>query len=176
MAIPYYKNQMAKLPTCKFCGAIGKHFSWQCQANPKNICTYCQGVDHRSMNCSKKPQKKMLKESGKSREKRLNTRKEWFKLNPPSEKGEWICYLNFSPECPLWLTRSTIQLEHVKSKARHPELRYDVANIRPACAACNKLKGSLDVEEIGTIKNKLLLITPRDRATNKVSDPSNDTS
>lgn len=47
------------------------------------------------------------------------------------------------------LDRGTIRLEHKQSKNHHPELKYDVNNLAPACDACNKLKGSRDASEMG---------------------------
>jgi hypothetical protein len=104
--------------------------------------------------CLNKPRKALKQESEKTHDLRTLTNREWFKVNPPDEKGVWICYLQISPNCPVKLTRSTIQLEHVKSKARHPELKYEISNLKPACNNCNQLKRSLDVEDLEKIYNK----------------------
>lgn len=118
---------------------------------------YCDGcgITHTSIMCFNKPRRSIRKESVKTHDRRTETSREWFKLNPPDEKGVWICYLTISPRCPIKLTRSTIRLEHVKSKARYPELKYSVDNLKPACDYCNKLKGSQEVAEV-LKKHKLL--------------------
>ena len=110
---------------------------------------YCDGcgVTHTSIMCFSKPRRPIKNESEKAKSKRTQTGRRWFELNPPDDKGVWICYLQISIVCPVKLTRSTIRLEHVKSKVRHPELKYDVDNLRPACDNCNKLKGSLSEAE-----------------------------
>ena len=111
-------------------------------------CKHCGKDNHSSIMCFAKPRKRIKNISSKTLFKKQATDREWYRLNPPSEKGIWICYLQIAPNCPKQLTRSTITLEHVKSKARHPELKFVVDNLKPACEFCNKLKGSLDVEEV----------------------------
>jgi len=113
---------------------------------------YCDncGITHTTIMCFNKPRKKIKNESEKSFTKRQLTTYEWFRLNPPDDKGIWICYLQISPHCPVKLTRSTIQLEHIESKARNPARKYDVDNLKPACRFCNKLKGSLSETEART--------------------------
>lgn len=68
--------------------------------------------------------------------------------NNPDEAGSWTCYLRISPECPVFLDESTVTLEHVMSKIRHPKLRWRTENILPACTFCNEIKGSLSVQEL----------------------------
>lgn len=157
MALPWRdKKATIKLPVCKYCDAVAKHYSYQCIYNPKNHCKHCQGTNHTSMTCPSKPRPQLRQEARKTREKRVAVSHEWFKLNPPDNDGLWHCYLRVSPECPYELTRATIQLEHKKSKARHPELRYDVTNLAPACAPCNKLKGSLDFDELALLGSAVI--------------------
>lgn len=114
----------------------------------QSICNYCGGDNHTSLMCFKKPRRRIKPISDKNKLKEQQTKREWFDLNPPNEKGLWFCYLGISPDCPRKLTRSTITLEHVKSKVRHPELKFDVTNLKPACSPCNALKGSRDVDEL----------------------------
>lgn len=114
-----------KTPKCKNCGREG-HYAIRCMF---------------TTNAPIRP----ISEKTYSRKQR--TDRLWYELNPPDEKGTWTCYLQISRDCPITLTRSTITLEHVKSKARHPELKFDVTNIKPACSPCNKLKGSLNWDD-----------------------------
>ena len=151
MALPWnQKKPVIKMPVCAICGVVAKHYAYQCPQNPKNKCKYCGGTSHSTLMCQNKPRRPIKQESDKARSKRTKVSREWFKLNPPDEKGVWICYLQISPNCPVKLTRSTITLEHVKSKVRYPELKYEVSNLKPACGECNKLKGSLDLEELSS--------------------------
>lgn len=154
MALPWRdKKPQIKMPVCVYCGAIAKHYSYQCKQNPRNKCKYCGGTDHTSLMCLHKPRRPIANESAATKSKRTAVSRLWYELNPPDAKGLWYCYLRISPECPVVLTRSTITLEHVKSKVRHPELKYEVTNLKAACSPCNKLKGSLDIEELSQLSS-----------------------
>lgn len=98
--------------------------------------------------CFKKPRRPISHEAPSTRSKRTQTTREWYKDNPPDERGLYYCYLNIAVDCKVRLTRSQVRLEHVKSKARHPELKYDKNNIKPACDPCNGLKASKDIEDL----------------------------
>lgn len=111
-------------------------------------CKYCEGTDHTSLMCFNKPRRPIKPKSDKTARLEQETRQLWFALNPPNERGLWYCYLRIAPDCWNKLTRTTIQLEHVQSKARYPERKYDVTNLMPACGPCNKMKGSRDLEDI----------------------------
>ena len=98
--------------------------------------------------CFNKPRRPLKPSSDKTLHKKQETDRAWYAANPPDEKGLWYCYLNITPECPAKLTRSTITLEHVRSKVRAPELKFDITNLKPACSFCNALKGSKDLDEL----------------------------
>lgn len=67
----------------------------------------------------------------------VETRHEWIKIHA----GEvWSCYI-----CGTPLTLETLTLDHVKSRGRHPELRFDMDNLKPCCMSCNMAKGSRDL-------------------------------
>lgn len=109
-----------------------------------------QNGEHCFFHKPKKPLnrgKPMRKEAVKTRSKRVATANEWYALNPPDENGQWECYLRISPHCYGKVGKHTINLEHMDSKARAPEKKYDVANLRAACPNCNQLKGSLSADE-----------------------------
>ena len=91
--------------------------------------------------------KPMRKEAVKTRQKRKATESEWFAANPPDEHGHWRCYISKHPQCPVLLTRETINLEHDLSKARRKDLQFDISNIFPSCSYDNKAKGSLSAKE-----------------------------
>ena len=98
--------------------------------------------------CPNKKRRPLRHSSEKRVHKKQETDRLWYELNPPNERGLWFCYLRISPHCPKKLTSSTITLEHVRSKARYPELIFVVTNLKPACEYCNALKGSLDLEDL----------------------------
>lgn len=121
---------------------------------PKTYCENCN-ITHSSIMCFNKPrkaikpsQKPIAPESKEYKKKRKATRKAWLELNPPNIYGEWTCYLQISTKCPIVLTNLTLRLEHIKSKVRYPELRFDVTNIDASCEYCNSVKGSWDIEEL----------------------------
>lgn len=119
---------------CKYCGRE-THFSFQCGLRPRK-------------EKPKKPQKPIRFASKKSAKRKRDVDKEWHEQNPPNEKGLWPCYLRISPDCEVWVDAETINLEHKKSKVRHPELKYVVSNIGATCNPCNKQKGSLDDDDV----------------------------
>lgn len=104
-------------------------------------CKWCGGKDHLSFTCYIRPKHPLLKESKTARSKRQSMASVWFRKNPPDENGNWICYLQITRRCPRILTRETITLEHVYPKAKYPELKYKIENIKPSCVFCNKEKG-----------------------------------
>lgn len=116
-----------RLPTCPYCQAVGKHYGWQCPT---------------------KPRKQMRQESVKARKRRITTREAWFSLNPPDKHGMWDCYLQISPECPKRLTEGMVNLDHVKPRAKNPELKYDVNNLRAVCIGCNGYKGGRSIASL----------------------------
>lgn len=112
-------------------------------------CKYCGSQWHTGMRCGLRPNKKrMRREAVKTRAKRLETRDEWLLLNPPDNQGYWYCYLQISDKCPVKLTYETLVLEHVRSKVRRPDLKYNVNNLQPACKYCNGIKLSKDLNEL----------------------------
>lgn len=68
------------------------------------------------------------------------TRQDWFRFN---WANEYYCYI-----CGKRMTPEETTLDHIKSRSRHPELRYDLTNLAPCCWACNTKKGSKDLEEM----------------------------
>ena len=111
-------------------------------------CKYCGRTDHYSIACFNKPRGRIKPKSDKYYQQEMDTKWQWFKLNPPDENGYWNCYLSISPMCPIRLNRDTLRLEHVKPRARYPELKFDVTNLKPACSWCNMIKGSSELEEL----------------------------
>lgn len=123
---------------------------------PSKPCKYCKSLSHWPFQCYQRPKAKALQkprkaikhESYKTKGLRFKLRAEWYELNPPDAHGEWTCYLQISPLCPIKVNEQTLNREHVRSKARAPELKYDVTNIRPACSFCNERKRSLDIVDL----------------------------
>lgn len=95
--------------------------------------------------CLRKPRKPILtrkrpKPIGKYTKRWIETRNEWLQQHPGTS---WICYL-----CGRLLTIETLTLDHIKSRARHPELRFVLSNLAPCCMSCQQIKGSKDVDEL----------------------------
>lgn len=111
-------------------------------------CRWCGSNDHYSMACFSRPKKVIPAESGLYKAKRIRTAKRWYEHNRPNAAGYWECYLQIAENCPVMVDRQTISLEHVRSKVRFPELRFQTFNIKASCAPCNKLKQSWSLEEL----------------------------
>lgn len=101
-------------------------------------CKYCQKTDHYSIQCFNKP-RRPLRKIGKIGEQWIKARRSWISLHPPG----WNCYL-----CGKKLNKDTLTLDHVKSRSRYPELRFELSNLQPACIDCNVDKGSRDIDEL----------------------------
>jgi 5-methylcytosine-specific restriction endonuclease McrA len=117
-------------------------------------CSYCGGEGHTAFLCYQRRKTDHLKrsklrpESKASNTKRAILRNTFFANNPPDDKGGYTCYLQISPACPKWLAKEDVTLEHMRTRARHPELKYEVSNIAVSCQPCNKLKGHLDIDQL----------------------------
>lgn len=103
--------------------------------------------------------KRRIRAIGKVGRQWIATRKEWVQKNLP-DSGYWVCAY-----CGKQLYLNTLTLDHKLSRGRHPELRFDLDNLVPACYECNIEKGSLSAEEYmnGTEATKAQLV----RNTNK---------
>lgn len=116
---------------CKHCGS-DKHTSFQCFLAP-----------HKPMKRSNMLRgKRRIRAIGKVGRQWIATRKEWIQKNLP-DSGVWNCTY-----CGVELHLNTLTLDHIKSRSRHPELRFDLSNLAPACWDCNTAKGSKDLEEL----------------------------
>jgi 5-methylcytosine-specific restriction endonuclease McrA len=49
--------------------------------------------------------------------------------------------------CGKFLWPAEVTLDHYHSRSRHPELRYELSNLRPCCWNCNGEKGSTDGDD-----------------------------
>ena len=59
----------------------------------------------------------------------------WKRTQATNHQGYYECYI-----CHKWVPY--LMAEHVKSKARNPDRRTDLENLKPSCADCNREKGS----------------------------------
>lgn len=73
---------------------------------------------------------KPIRQRGKQASKWASTRREWLKANPPDYRGMWQC-----SDCKSWTTQ--IDLDHLKKRGSHPELRYNLDNLEPVCRGCH---------------------------------------
>lgn len=113
-------------------------------------CGWCRSEEHTSFYCRLKKRKPIavktgIKGAGKITKQWLKTRDTWFNRNPSEF---YDCYLRISPDCWGSMKKEHTTLDHIKSRTRHPELRFTMSNLAPACYPCNKLKGSRDLEEL----------------------------
>ena len=86
-----------------------------------------------------KPTYKRLKPIGKVGKKTMQATKQWRNENKPNHQGFYECYL-----CGRWITADEMQVEHTKSRARHPDLRTEKTLFKQSCYSCNESKGSND--------------------------------
>lgn len=108
------------------CGRTYKRFNSLQRRCP--ICSY---------NRDKKPSKP-LKRMGKVANEWGETRAEWIKEHP----GPWKCQVGGA-----LLDDKHMNLDHNFSRARRPDLRFDLLNLGPLCGFHNKDKGSLGLQE-----------------------------
>lgn len=111
---------MAKEVVCKNCGS---NYHYQ---------TFCPLKRREPIKVNKLPNK-----IGKAGKRTNAAVAKWKKTQEPNHEGYYVCYI-----CGKWITY--LVAEHVKSKARHPELRTDPNNLKPTCDDCNREKGSKD--------------------------------
>lgn len=102
-------------------------------------CKFCDSTDHTLFYCPTKP-KSTLVSNGKFYQKFYAVKRKWYKDNPPDHSGYYYCYL-----CGKALTKKETELDHILSRSRHPELRYELNNLKPSCHECNFKKGSREV-------------------------------
>lgn len=105
----------------------------------KKHCQYCDLEGHTSFYCPTKP-KKSMKSFGPYAARFNKVKRKWYKLNPPDHAGYYFCYL-----CGKAITKVETELDHVLSRSRHPELRFELSNLKPSCHECNFSKGSREV-------------------------------
>lgn len=112
-------------------------------------CSYCGGENHSSLTCFKKRirdykiSKKMAplrRESKASTDKRAILSNTFFANNPPDSRGGYTCYLQINRNCPKWVSKKHVTLEHVLPRSKYPEVKWNVLNIKPACSFCNQTK------------------------------------
>lgn len=110
--------------------------------NSVPVCGFCGDTGHTSIGCFKKPRKpipvrRKLNRVGKQGKRTAAAVTKWKRVQKPNHQGYFECYI-----CHRWITY--LEAEHVKSKARHPELRTDPNNFKPTCTECNEKKRSKD--------------------------------
>lgn len=117
-------------------------------------CKWCDSIEHTQFYCPRKRRKpiavrKRPKQIGKYGKQWIITRETWFRKNPPEYMDAYYkCYLNISDKCPGYMPPERTTLDHIKSRSRHPELRYTMSNLAPSCYPCNRMKGSKDLEDL----------------------------
>lgn len=143
---------------CKWCKEVNPlHWPYQCSKRPQSVrkpypntkpCSYCDGTNHPSRACFKRPRAPLRTVSLQTKTSLISMKHAWHNLNPPDEHNEWTCYLQISPMCPKKLSYGTLVYEHVIPKVKAPGRRFDPTNIKPSCQFCNYLKGSKTLEKL----------------------------
>ena len=123
-------------PLCKLC------------KSPYHYKTFCNLKPKKTPQRSQKPLKRTpIKKTGKHASLWQKARTRWLKAN----KKEWyVCYL-----CKTMVSHRAMQLDHVESRTRRPDLRYELSNLKPVHSICNRQKGSLSVEEYRELQRDL---------------------
>jgi 5-methylcytosine-specific restriction endonuclease McrA len=78
-----------------------------------------------------------MKNAGKIGKEWIKVRKQWLKDNPPNHQNYYVCAI-----CAKWVEAENIEVDHILSRSRRPDLRFDHANLQPLCHRCNTKKGS----------------------------------
>lgn len=76
-----------------------------------------------------------MRQLGKVGKEWLKVRKAWLELHPPNHQGYWVC-----ANCGKWV--GSVEVDHILSRSRRPDLRFDLTNLQPLCHRCNERKGS----------------------------------
>jgi 5-methylcytosine-specific restriction endonuclease McrA len=82
-----------------------------------------------------------LNRVGRKTKRWIRVRREWVKLNPPDHQGGYLCAL-----CGTWVSKEYMELDHILSRTRAPELEFELSNLQPTCSPCNEAKGSRVVD------------------------------
>lgn len=84
-----------------------------------------------------------MRKVGKVAKRYPKLRRDFLKVNP----GPHFCYYCLAVGVEQELPENEIFVEHYYSKARHPDLRFDITQLVKSCGEHNKLKGSMDGPE-----------------------------
>lgn len=123
---------------------VGQKSGWM----SKRPCKWCGETTHTQFYCRLKRNKplkvgKPLQSMGKIAKQWVITRETWLLRNPPDKHGMYICHI-----CGDKIWHEAVTLDHIKSRSRHPELRFTMSNLAPAHWECNMDKGSKDMDEL----------------------------
>lgn len=131
-------------------------------------CQWCGSSEHTQFYCYKKPRKPIAKISkkrlenpkpkkpqkpinkvGKRAIKWQETSKLWKQENPPDPwTGFWYCKVGGAPLSDKANSEALrLNLCHNYSRARRPDLAFELSNIFPGCQRHNKEQGSKSLEE-----------------------------
>lgn len=109
---------MNRIVTCKDCGRQG-HYAYQCWKNRKPIAV-----------------KKRPPQRG----------KEYYKY-AEFKKTVAIPYLNekYGRKCQVCGTHNNLEIDHIKGRGSHPELKYDLDNLQYLCTKHHRQKTDMVV-------------------------------
>lgn len=111
-------------------------------------CKHCRKDGHTAFNCPQRPRKtlqtKTRLKSGRYTAAYRRLREEFFEYH---EKDVYYCFYCKHIGLDNPMPRKTTQVEHFYSKARRPDLRFEMSNLVPSCSYHNKDKGSMNGPE-----------------------------
>lgn len=156
-----------KQKPCTYCTEYG-HTAWKCSKKPRKPmqsnssfkvhCQHCDSDKHTKGSCPERPSKKdlakvdaktgrypdvTLRRVGKYGERWAATRTKWHRLNKPNHQGYFQCHI-----CRGMVLATEMELDHVISRTRAPELRFELSNLKPSHSKCNRDKGSKNIDEM----------------------------
>ncbi len=117
-------------------------------------CKHCGSEQHTAFNCPHKPKKTLqartalkpkrrLKKMGRIGKALADQRELFLRENDPPYNCIYCLVIGID----IPLLPEEFDVEHGKSKTRHPGLRFSKGNLYVACKAHNQDKGSKDIDE-----------------------------
>lgn len=130
-------------------------------------CKWCKSPLHTAFYCFKKPRKEIVRVSRRSlstsfkvkKQKAINkigprarqwnkTSKLWKQTNPPDSRGFWYCRVGgaaLTDKKDVEALR--LNICHIESRARRPDLAFNLDNLFAGCPLHNKEQGSRSLKE-----------------------------
>lgn len=127
----------------------------------KKPCSLCGGTSHTALTCFLRPKKPMqakkqlkatkpMKKQGKIGKALAQQRKDYLADVPPPYYCIYCQYIGID----IPILAEYLNVEHMKSKAKHAKLRFVRGNLAISCQGHNAEKGTLDIDQYLLILDK----------------------